>query len=77
MHSASDLAEIPFRPAARPVRDQRTLNISAPCEVAVIGAGPYGLAIAAHLAAAGVETRTFGEPMGFWRNNMPKGMKLR
>jgi cation diffusion facilitator CzcD-associated flavoprotein CzcO len=47
------------------------------CEVIVIGAGPYGLAAAAHLAAHGVEIRVFGEPMSFWRHNMPQGMKLR
>jgi cation diffusion facilitator CzcD-associated flavoprotein CzcO len=47
------------------------------CEVAVIGAGPYGLSVAAHLAAAGVSTRVFGVPMAFWRNHMPKGMRLR
>ena len=47
------------------------------CEVIVIGAGPYGLAAAAHLAGRGVETCVFGEPMSFWRHNMPKGMKLR
>jgi FAD-dependent urate hydroxylase len=46
-------------------------------EVAVIGAGPYGLSVAAHLAAAGVSTRVFGVPMSFWRNHMPKGMRLR
>jgi len=47
------------------------------CETAVIGAGPYGLSVAAHLKAASVATRVFGEPMAFWRYNMPKGMKLR
>jgi cation diffusion facilitator CzcD-associated flavoprotein CzcO len=47
------------------------------CETIVIGAGPFGLAVAAHLKAQGVATRVFGEPMSFWRNNMPKGMKLR
>jgi cation diffusion facilitator CzcD-associated flavoprotein CzcO len=47
------------------------------CDVAVIGAGPYGLAVAAHLKAAGIPTRVFGEAMSFWRQNMPKGMKLR
>ncbi len=47
------------------------------CEVAVIGAGPYGLSVAAHLDHAGFATRVFGEPMGFWRQNMPKGMMLR
>ena len=47
------------------------------CEVAVIGAGPYGLSVAAHLKAAGIATRVFGEPMAFWRHHMPKGMLLR
>jgi FAD-dependent urate hydroxylase len=47
------------------------------CEVIVIGAGPYGLAAAAHLVERGIATRMFGEPMSFWRHNMPQGMKLR
>lgn len=45
--------------------------------VAVIGAGPHGLAAVAHLRAAGVPTRVFGEPLRFWRDGMPKGMWLR
>src|SRR5262249_30644165 len=47
------------------------------CEVAVVGAGPYGLSLGAHLNSAGIETRVFGRPMSFWREHMPKGMKLR
>jgi cation diffusion facilitator CzcD-associated flavoprotein CzcO len=47
------------------------------CDAVVIGAGPYGLAVAAHLRARGVATRAFGQPMSFWRRNMPRGMKLR
>jgi hypothetical protein len=47
------------------------------CHVAVVGAGPYGLSSAAYLRAAGVETRSFGEPMEFWQNQMPSGMSLR
>lgn len=47
------------------------------CNVAVIGAGPYGLAVTAHLKAARIDARLFGDAMGFWRRNMPKGMKLR
>jgi len=47
------------------------------CDAVVIGAGPYGLSVAAHLKARGVATRVFGQPMSFWRRNMPRGMKLR
>ncbi len=47
------------------------------CQVAIIGAGPYGLSVAAHLKHAGILFRVFGEPMSFWRRHMPKGMKLR
>jgi cation diffusion facilitator CzcD-associated flavoprotein CzcO len=46
-------------------------------EVAVIGAGPYGLAAAAHLRSAKISTLVFGRPMSFWREHMPKGMRLR
>jgi FAD-dependent urate hydroxylase len=47
------------------------------CDVAIIGAGPYGLAVAAHLRAANVPIRVFGQSLSFWRNHMPKGMLLR
>jgi FAD-dependent urate hydroxylase len=47
------------------------------CEVVVIGAGPYGLSVAAHLTSAGIATQVFGEPLAFWRQHMPKGMLLR
>ena len=45
--------------------------------VAIIGAGPYGLSIAAHLRAHGIEHRIFGSPMLGWRTQMPKGMFLK
>ncbi len=46
-------------------------------DVAIIGAGPYGLAAAAHLRGAnGLRIVGFGEPMSFWRE-MPRGMLLR
>ncbi len=34
--------------------------------VAIIGAGPYGLSLAAHLGTNHVEHRIFGRPMQFW-----------
>ncbi len=46
-------------------------------EAIVVGAGPYGLSVATHLRHAGISTHVFGEPLGFWRNNMPRGMILR
>src|SRR5436190_19659099 len=51
--------------------------MSVECEVAIIGAGPYGLAAAAHLRAARIETLVFGQTMAFWKRNMPGGMFLR
>jgi FAD-dependent urate hydroxylase len=54
-----------------------TSSWNADCEVAVIGAGPYGLAVAAHLKAANIAVCVFGDPLSFWRDHMPKGMKLR
>ena len=47
------------------------------CNVAIIGAGPYGLSIAAHLRARGIEHRIFGRPMDTWLTRMPKGMRLK
>jgi cation diffusion facilitator CzcD-associated flavoprotein CzcO len=45
-------------------------------DVAIVGAGPYGLSLAAHLRARGVKYRIFGEAMRFWLN-MPIGVNLK
>jgi hypothetical protein len=45
--------------------------------VSILGSGPYGLAVAAHLRAAGANVRVFGDTMSFWAGNMPAGMFLR
>jgi cation diffusion facilitator CzcD-associated flavoprotein CzcO len=45
--------------------------------VVVIGAGPYGLSVAAHLRAHNVAARVFGDPMASWRERMPRGMFLK
>ncbi|HEY2033251.1 MAG TPA: FAD-dependent oxidoreductase [Rhizomicrobium sp.] len=50
---------------------------AADCDVAIIGAGPYGLSLAAQLAARGVSFRIFGKPLDTWRNHMPKDMLLK
>jgi cation diffusion facilitator CzcD-associated flavoprotein CzcO len=45
-------------------------------DVAIIGAGPYGLSLAPHLERRRVARRIFGRPMQFWRD-MPGGMFLK
>jgi FAD-dependent urate hydroxylase len=51
--------------------------VSDAVDVAIVGAGPYGLSLAAHLRAAGVSFRQFGQPMHLWRSQMPRGMFLK
>jgi cation diffusion facilitator CzcD-associated flavoprotein CzcO len=46
-------------------------------DVAIVGAGPYGLSVAAHLRRSGLSVRQFGLPMHLWRANMPRGMYLK
>jgi cation diffusion facilitator CzcD-associated flavoprotein CzcO len=43
----------------------------------IVGAGPYGLSIAAHLKAAGIPFQLYGTPMESWRKFMPVGMVLK
>jgi len=50
---------------------------SAPLDVVMVGAGPYGLACSAHLRAVGADVYTLGEPMELWERQMPIGMFLR
>ncbi|MFJ9726891.1 FAD-dependent oxidoreductase [Streptomyces sp. NPDC101209] len=46
-------------------------------DLLVVGAGPYGLSIASHAAAAGLRLRVLGRPMASWRDHMPRGMFLK
>ena len=46
-------------------------------DVLVIGAGPYGLSVHAHLRRLGVRARILGDPMSTWRSHMPAGMYLK
>ena len=52
-------------------------GISDAIDVAIVGAGPYGLSIGAYLGPVGVEHRIFGDPMNSWRSQMPPGMLLK
>lgn len=51
--------------------------MSKTCDVAIIGAGPYALSLAAHLAASNVDFRIFGQALDTWRHHMPKDMLLK
>jgi FAD-dependent urate hydroxylase len=46
-------------------------------EALIIGAGPFGLSISAHLRQLGVDHRIVGRPMDTWRAHMPVGMNLK
>jgi len=46
-------------------------------DAVVVGAGPYGMSIAAHLVGKGLNVAIFGKPLELWRERMPKGMLLR
>ena len=46
-------------------------------DAVVVGAGPYGLSVAAHLIGRGLTVAVFGKTLDLWRRHMPKGMLLR
>ena len=46
-------------------------------DLLVVGAGPFGLALAAESRRQGLRTTVVGRPMSFWRDHMPAGMLLR
>ena len=43
----------------------------------VVGAGPYGLAVAAQAQEREIDTLVVGIPLDFWTDRMPSGMYLR
>jgi thioredoxin reductase len=45
--------------------------------VAIIGCGPYGLSLGAHLKGRGINFRIFGKPMDTWLTQMPQEMRLK
>ena len=46
-------------------------------DLLIIGAGPFGLALAADARHRGIDHLVVGKPMEFWKRNMPDGMYLR
>ncbi len=46
-------------------------------DVAIVGSGPYGLSVAAHLQGTGLRVGVFGKPMDTWLRHMPQGMSLK
>jgi thioredoxin reductase len=46
-------------------------------DAAIVGTGPYGLSLGAHLRQRGIPFRIFGRPMDSWKSRMPKGMLLK
>ena len=59
------------------MKQQSDVALTTQYDVAVVGAGPYGLATAAHLSAQGLNVIVLGKPMQLWREHMPEGMLLR
>lgn len=46
-------------------------------DLLIVGAGPFGLAMAAQAQALGIDHVLLGHPMSFWRKHMAKGLILR
>ena len=46
-------------------------------DLLIVGAGPFGLSLAAYAQHLGIDYTIAGKPMGFWKANMPKDMLLR
>nr|WSY50032.1 NAD(P)-binding domain-containing protein [Streptomyces sp. NBC_00886] len=66
-----------FAARHRAARDKAANDSRLRVPTVVVGAGPYGLATAAWLSAAGVPRRVLGEPMECWYTHMPQGMYLK
>ena len=67
-------ATLRFGMIAGKIRDEMVKRTS---DLAIVGAGPYGLSLAATLAAEGHDLRIFGRPMQTWAEAMPAGMALK
>src|SRR5580704_17803885 len=69
--------ENPVAAGANMKTEPRTGQSGQVIDIAIVGAGPYGLSIAAHLNAADIPFRIFGSPMSMWSTRMPRGMRLK
>jgi thioredoxin reductase len=66
-----------FNPIASRNTSHQKISIQAMVNTVIVGAGPYGLSIAAHFRRRGIPFRIFGRPMDSWTTHMPKGMALK
>jgi len=55
----------------RPQRPHVAENNAEPVDLAIIGAGPAGLSLAAWAHESGISYRIFGEPLSFWKRHIP------
>ena len=55
----------------------RRVNQKLMTNTVIVGAGPYGLSVAAHLREQGISFQIFGRIMDSWVSHMPKGMMLK
>jgi hypothetical protein len=46
-------------------------------DLVIVGAGPYGISLAANASAQQLSHRMFGQPMSFWKEGMPQNMYVR
>src|ERR1700678_1306707 len=63
--------------ATNQTQRRKELGLQTMIDVAVVGAGPYGLSIAAHFRRRGIPFRIFGRPMESWVSHMPGGSCLK
>jgi thioredoxin reductase len=53
------------------------MAISKHVNLLIVGAGPFGLSMAAYAKYNNLDHLVIGKPLSFWKENMPKGMFLR
>jgi FAD-dependent urate hydroxylase len=74
--STEDKLSVPSRSLAS-LSQEPCMSRPSTNDIVIVGAGPYGLSIGAHLRRHDLPFRIFGSPMQSWRSNMPAGMFLK